>query len=137
MIKINASIEAGAVGDNAAVPVLAPLLSRFADDPEMREIVALFVAEVPDRLRELQTAWDAADLGRMRTLAHQIKGAAGGYGFPEISTAAAALEAAVSAGARSAGAKGPGGGTAALHHDAAKTAFGSLMVLLTRVVMAG
>lgn len=69
------------------------LKSRFEGDPEMREIVALFVAEMPARMNEVAAAWREGDLERVRTIAHQIKGAAGGYGFPEIGASAGALEA--------------------------------------------
>ena len=72
-----------------------PLVSQFASDPEMAEIVAIFVAEVPDRIRSLRVAWAAGDRRQIRTLVHQMKGAAGGYGFPVVGEAAAALEKAV------------------------------------------
>lgn len=122
MIQVNAHNVAGAVGDNAPMPE-GPILSRFANDPEMREIVALFVAEAPDRLRSMQEAWSQGDLRRVRTLAHQIKGAAGGYGYPEISAAAGALEAAAAAPAASL--------------ETAFTAFSEFTALLARVTVAG
>ncbi len=104
---------------------LEPIRSRFAGDPEMREIVAFFVAEVPRRLEELRAAWASGDRARVRTIAHQIKGAAGGYGFPEIGESAAMLESAV---ARAE----PSGGAPA----SAFAAFESFVLMLSRVTEA-
>jgi len=123
VIRTNPSIQVGGVGENDRAMVTSPLQSRFANDPEMREIVALFVAEAPDRLREVQAAAADGDWKRLRTLAHQIKGAAGGYGFPEISFAAGDLETAA----------GAAGATA----DSTRTSLATLTALLARVVMAG
>jgi CheY-like chemotaxis protein len=71
----------------------APIVSAFADDPDMTEVVERFVAALPTRVAEMQAAArnpDSADT--LRRLAHQMKGAAGGYGFPQITTAAARVE---------------------------------------------
>lgn len=74
-----------------------PLLSVFENDPEMAEIVALFVAEMPERASELREAVDSDDLDRAITIAHQLKGASGGYGFEELGDIAAAAEHALKA----------------------------------------
>ena len=63
-------------------PILEPLIGQFLD--ELRGKVA--------GIREAVLRHDAAEASR---LAHQIKGAAGGYGFPQITTAAAAVETAL------------------------------------------
>ncbi len=69
-----------------------PLVSVFEHDPEMGEIVALFVAEMPERREELRRAVDTGDLNLAIRLAHQLKGAAGGYGFEALGDAAAGSE---------------------------------------------
>ncbi|KAA0216960.1 MAG: Hpt domain-containing protein [Leptolyngbya sp. PLA3] len=69
------------------------IFSSFADDPEMRELIGYFVEDLPQRTRSLEEAWEAADLGSLRRIAHQLKGAAGGYGFDSIGQAAGELEA--------------------------------------------
>ena len=69
-----------------------PLFSVFEHDPEMAEIVALFVAEMPDRIAELRQAVDAGDASAVQTIAHQLKGAGGGYGFEHLGEVAAATE---------------------------------------------
>ncbi|MEZ6319242.1 MAG: Hpt domain-containing protein [Phycisphaerales bacterium] len=68
------------------------LRSRFADDPEMGELVELFLTELPERARAIRAAAYIADREGIGRLAHKLKGAAGGYGFPTIGEAAARLE---------------------------------------------
>ena len=74
-----------------------PLRSEFAEDQSMAELVAFFVDAMVDRTRDLQAAHDAGDLERLCRLAHQLKGAASGYGFPAITEKAAQLEASLRA----------------------------------------
>jgi len=71
-----------------------PLTSDMADDEDMAELVEQFVATVPERVGALRAASVTGDRVCLARLAHQLKGAAGGYGFPRISESAAALEAA-------------------------------------------
>ncbi len=68
------------------------LRSEFADDPDMREIVEFFVNDLSTRIDAIRAAFDTDDRSRLKTLAHQLKGAAGGYGFPTIGFAAADVE---------------------------------------------
>jgi HPt (histidine-containing phosphotransfer) domain-containing protein len=74
-----------------------PLVSVFENDPEIGEIVAMFVAEMPERQRELRRAAEAGDLREAMRIAHQIKGAAGGYGLEALGHMAAASERALGA----------------------------------------
>ncbi len=69
-----------------------PLVSSFVDDPEMTEIVGLFVRELPARIEALREAWSSGQGPALARLAHQLKGAAPGYGFAPIGEAAEALE---------------------------------------------
>lgn len=71
---------------------LEPMLSVYENDPDMGTIVALFVAEMPDRRDDLGKAIEAGDLSKAIRIAHQLKGAAGGYGFGSLGTVAAASE---------------------------------------------
>ncbi len=68
------------------------LVSQLANDPEMRELIHAFVQGLPRRVSELQSALRENDLQGLICIAHQMKGAAGGYGFPAITDAARALE---------------------------------------------
>ena len=76
----------------------APLYSSLSDDPDLAELVADFVAELPARigaLEEMAAQGNWPDLGR---IGHQLKGAAGSYGFDVVTPFAAALESAAKAG---------------------------------------
>ncbi len=73
-------------------PVENPLISEFADDADMIELVEMFVGELPARVAAIQNALKARDLAGVAHVAHQLKGAAGGYGFPTITDAAGELE---------------------------------------------
>ena len=76
----------------AASQDLAPVHSEFADDPEYREILDLFAEALPERRRSLVDAFRDGDTAELGTLAHQLKGAGGGFGFRELTERATALE---------------------------------------------
>jgi len=87
-------------------PSLAPaartdeaLYSEFADDVEMVEIIDVFVAGLPDRMAYLRDALTRGSMEDVKRIAHQLKGAAGGYGFGPITAAAGELELAIGRGA--------------------------------------
>ncbi len=73
------------------------LRSEFADDPGFAEILDQFVGNLPARIEAVEEAVGAGDLQTAARLAHQIKGVGGGYGYPALTEAAAALEQAASA----------------------------------------
>jgi HPt (histidine-containing phosphotransfer) domain-containing protein len=69
-----------------------PLRSDLCGDPEMTELIGLFLAELPKRVESLTQAWRAREFQTVQHLAHQLKGSSAGYGFPAIGTAAAKIE---------------------------------------------
>jgi len=69
--------------------------SEFASDPDMQEIIGLFVQEMPERIAQLQSSWTSGEFDAVKRLAHQLKGAGGGYGFPTLGQAAGKLESSV------------------------------------------
>ncbi|MCK6485768.1 MAG: Hpt domain-containing protein [Phycisphaerae bacterium] len=69
-----------------------PIVSELAGDPELRPLVAAFVAELPHRVAEMRRCLGEGDFLPLVSKAHQLKGSAGGYGFPEITAGAAAVE---------------------------------------------
>ena len=71
------------------------IYSRLATDPDLCGIVDLFVEEMPGRVAALLDQLRAADWEGLRWTAHQLKGAAGSYGFDAISPCAGKLESAV------------------------------------------
>lgn len=72
-----------------------PLYSELASDPVLCEMVELFVEEMPERIARLREHFEAQDWDALRRFAHQLKGAAGSYGFPQLTGHAAQLEAAL------------------------------------------
>jgi signal transduction histidine kinase/CheY-like chemotaxis protein/HPt (histidine-containing phosphotransfer) domain-containing protein len=82
------------LGDHlAAAPTAsAPLYSTLADDPDLAPIIPQFLAALPQRREELRVAAAAGNRIKLESVAHQMKGAAGSFGFPSMGAAAAALE---------------------------------------------
>ena len=69
-----------------------PLYSSFGADPDLGELVELFVREIPLRIEELRAGVDTANWSDVRRVAHQLKGAAGSYGFDEVTPYADCVE---------------------------------------------
>ena len=68
------------------------LYSSLGGDPDLGEIVTLFAEEMPNRVAKLLDQLEASDWEGLRRTAHQLKGAAGSYGFDAITPCAARLE---------------------------------------------
>jgi len=84
------------MSSSAVTQDLPPLCySTLAEDPDLAEIVEMFVQEMPDRVANLLRRFDARELNELERAAHQIKGAAGSYGFHQLTPSAARLEALV------------------------------------------
>ena len=71
---------------------LIPLISRFADDPDMADLVEMFIEDLPERMSALSETFQQQQFADLQRIAHQIKGAGGGYGYPELTEAASDLE---------------------------------------------
>jgi HPt (histidine-containing phosphotransfer) domain-containing protein len=80
------------MSDPAHTPSATPILSAYATDPDMVELIQLFVEEIPERMKTIQDFWQRRELDELKRIAHQIKGASGGYGFPTLGAAAGVLE---------------------------------------------
>ncbi len=72
-----------------------PLFSTLSADSDLGPLVELFVEEIPNRVANLLDRLQASDWDGVRRAAHQLKGAAGSYGFAPISPVAGRLENAV------------------------------------------
>lgn len=81
-----------------ASPPTLLIYSPLAAHPQLDRLVDLFVEEMPKRINALQAHAGNRDWYEVGRLAHQLKGAAGSYGFHEITPCAAALEAAARGG---------------------------------------
>ncbi|MBY0491113.1 MAG: response regulator [Gemmatimonadaceae bacterium] len=68
------------------------LISDLADDPDLGPLAEAFAQVLPDRIEAIALQRQQSDSSGGRRLLHQLKGAAGSYGFPTISETAGALE---------------------------------------------
>ena len=68
------------------------LVSDLADDPELAGVVQLFLTHLGDSVERLEAFRNGDDPSGLAALSHQLKGAAGGYGFTPISDAARSVE---------------------------------------------
>jgi CheY-like chemotaxis protein len=77
----------------------APLVSQLNEDDEVVDLVESFVNVLGQRVSAIELALAARNLQEVAVLAHQLKGAAGLYGFPSITAEAGAVEALATAAA--------------------------------------
>jgi len=70
----------------------AALASRLSDDPELLSLVEIFAGELESRVASLERAAREGDIETLRRLAHQLKGASAGYGFPGLGLTAGRVE---------------------------------------------
>jgi histidine phosphotransfer protein HptB len=76
----------------------ACVYSRLGVDPDFGDIVEMFVAELPKRVGILLDHLTKENWEGVRQVAHQLKGAAGSYGFDAVSPVAGKVESAVRSG---------------------------------------
>ena len=82
-----------ASGGNLDLSVMDQLLSL--DDGELgllKEMLDLFKADTPDRIRAIEATLASSELVDMADVAHSIKGAAGTMGAPRLRAIATELE---------------------------------------------
>jgi HPt (histidine-containing phosphotransfer) domain-containing protein len=75
-----------------STPDLSPIFSELSSDPDMRELVEQFVNNLQGRIQAMEQAVAGNDAAELARIAHQLKGAGGGYGFDRIGESAASLE---------------------------------------------
>jgi len=66
--------------------------SELARDTDLAELVELFVEELPERIARIKQAAAEFNWEEVCRLAHQLKGAGGSHGFPQITAAACEVE---------------------------------------------
>ena len=70
----------------------SPQLDALLAKPGMSKLVEKFIQKLDDRMSAIRAAAEAHDQAELKKLTHQLKGAAGGYGFPAIGEAAKIIE---------------------------------------------
>jgi HPt (histidine-containing phosphotransfer) domain-containing protein len=71
------------------------IYSELGTDPDLRDLIEMFVQEMPFRTAVYEELFTAGNFEELRRAVHQLKGAAGSYGFPVITEAAATVELAI------------------------------------------
>jgi HPt (histidine-containing phosphotransfer) domain-containing protein len=70
----------------------APLTSTLENDDVLKDLLPAFLATLSDWAAQLEAASAHGDYEALQRVAHQLRGAGGGYGYDTITGAAAALE---------------------------------------------
>lgn len=68
------------------------IVSLLGDDPEMADLVEEFVSAMSERITAIEEALQSEDRDSLRRHMHQLKGACGGYGFPQLTDETGLLE---------------------------------------------
>lgn len=69
-----------------------PLKSQLEGDPDMAELVGMFVGDLPQRMDAVAKAWEQRRADDLKRIAHQLRGSSASYGFPTIGNAAGRIE---------------------------------------------
>ncbi len=72
-----------------------PFIYSTLADSDLGELIEMFVQEMPERTNALESQARDRDWQQLTKTAHQLKGAAGSYGFKVITLSAAQLESAL------------------------------------------
>ncbi|MEO8411590.1 MAG: ATP-binding protein [Propionivibrio sp.] len=75
-----------------------PIVSRLAGHAKLGRIVERFVAQLPEKMAQMEDAANTEDFAELATLAHWLKGAGGSMGFDELFEPSKLLEEAASEG---------------------------------------
>jgi HPt (histidine-containing phosphotransfer) domain-containing protein len=71
---------------------LQPIRSLFANDDVISEILPDFVRNLSGYVDKMRAAIERGDKVQAARVCHDLKGTAGGYGYPQISASAQLLE---------------------------------------------
>jgi HPt (histidine-containing phosphotransfer) domain-containing protein len=71
---------------------MQPIKSIYADDEVIAEILPDFVRNLPNYVDKIRAATGQGDRLAAARVCHDLKGSAGGYGYPQISALAEELE---------------------------------------------
>jgi len=68
------------------------LRSEMINEPRLAKLLERFVERLPERVATIESLLQEKDMSALRQAVHQLKGAGGGYGFPQITEIAAKAE---------------------------------------------
>jgi signal transduction histidine kinase/CheY-like chemotaxis protein/HPt (histidine-containing phosphotransfer) domain-containing protein len=80
------------IAPTLAVPSGDPLRSTMENEPTVQKLLSKFISRLPERVTTIQTLLEQQNMEELRQAIHQIKGAAGGYGFPQLTDQAGRAE---------------------------------------------
>lgn len=79
--------------EDTANELIAPIRSQFqGEDEAMDQLIIRFINSLPSYIDPLEKACQDHDWKTLQSIYHQLKGAGGGYGFPEVTDLAARAE---------------------------------------------
>ena len=64
----------------------------MTSEPRLAKLLEKFVERLPERVATMESLLRENDLAALRQAVHQLKGAGGGYGFPQITERATMAE---------------------------------------------
>ena len=70
----------------------SPIISPLSNDPDLCEVVKIFIKYLPNQLQQIADAVNNADLEQLKYLVHSLKGASGSAGYPLLMKKAAQME---------------------------------------------
>ena len=65
---------------------------ELLEDPEFKAIVNRFLERLPNKMAEMAKAREESNWTRLQSLAHELKGTGGSFGYPQLSKFATQLE---------------------------------------------
>jgi len=74
---------------------IAPVHADPEVDDELLELMLDYQAGLPSLTSRIERMWTSQSLEELKTITHQVKGSAGGYGMPSLSNVAGQLESAL------------------------------------------
>jgi PAS domain S-box-containing protein len=68
------------------------LRSELHDDPDMIEVIQVFIRDLPNLLHNIVQAWENENLNALQSYLHELKGAGGSAGFSALADIATTIE---------------------------------------------
>jgi len=68
------------------------IYSEYADDPDLVDLIEDFTSELENEINAMKESFDQGNYDKLRSLAHQIKGAGGSYGYQLLTDVSKVLE---------------------------------------------